>query len=320
MRPKYFYIFLYFLSSCIYSFSQNIKTEPSRSEIFDRMEARAQSLAKRMQEMSGERSQTSDQNNPPSRASDLSRSVTVPSSTSSESVDTQDQIPVQNSIIPENTISETGTTNNGFSVVDDSDDYLSLQSAQELLGDYYISPSLGFVLSSENNVIYRLGSTMVTDNLDNEMGYGVGMKAGIRFDNLFTEVGIKYSSLDYQIYSEAKYAGRVLPYRGDDTLGVLNFNARLGYAFQINDLLSLNGSAGLGLSNRRNTLDFDKQINDSISSNETVLSYDFAFSINYFTAESFLISLGYNYMNVAKISQFEALDLHYFELGMGLNF
>ena len=110
------------------------------------------------------------------------------------------------------------------------------------------------------------------------------------------------------------------------SVDILNFNAKFGYSYSFNEVLSFNGSVGLGLSNRRNELHIAADaagfsvFNDRVSSNETVLSYDLAFSINYFVAESYLISLGYTYMNVAKISQFDALNLHYFELGLGLNF
>jgi len=167
--------------------------------------------------------------------------------------------------------------------------------------------------------------------LDNEMGYVVGMRAGARFDNFFTEFGIKYSSLDYKatgIESVPGFLGSFvnLDYDATGSADILNFNAKLGYSFPINEVLSFNSSVGLGISNRRNDFDIVGGVGgltlftDSTSSSETVLSYDLAFSIAYYHAESYQISLGYNYMNVAKISQFDALDLHYFELGLGLNF
>ncbi len=322
MRLKGFSIFLFFLASLIIGSAQNPIAKPTRSEIFDRMEARAQSLAKRMQEMSGKESQLPVEVSPDSQTTISSPSNLPLKSSETEVVQEQENrpFPVQNNEVSENRSPE--SSGGSFFVVDDSEDYLPIESAQDLLGDYYISPSLGFVLSSESKVTYKLGSSMEVKDLDNEVGYGVGMKAGIRFENFFTEFVIRYSSLDCKIYGSVPSSGAL--YTGDGTIDVLNFNARLGYTFPINDLISFNGSVGLGLTNRKNVidnyLDNSNFFISSVSSSETVLSYDLAFSINYFMAESYLISLGYNYMNVGKISQFDALNLHYFELGLGLNF
>ena len=322
MRHKDFYILLSFLASCFSGFSQVSSTELTRSDIFDRMEARAKSLAKRMGEMSGKESQSAVQNSPSKEISNSSPSIVRPQPRSSgvEAARDNESSNAQNSTIPESRSPKEASV--AFSVVDDSEDYLPIESAQELLGDYYISPSLGFVLSSESKVTYKLGSTMEEKDLDNELGYGIGMRAGIRFDNFFTEIGIKYSTLDYNIYGIAPFSGQ--PYTGEGSVDVLNCNARLGYTFPINNALAFNGSVGLGLSNRKNTFDIYSDMGNifvsTISSSETVLSYDLAFSITYYVAESYLISLGYNYMNVGKISQFDALNLHYFELGLGLNF
>jgi hypothetical protein len=322
MRLKGFSILLFFLASFIIGSAQDPSAKPTRSEIFDRMEARAQSLAKRMQEMSGKESQLPVEANPNVQTPVSSSSNLPLNSSNTEVVQEQKSgsFPAQNTDVSESRSPE--PSGGSFYVVDDSDDYLPIESAQGLLGDYYISPSLGFVLSSESKVTYKLGSSMEVKDLDNEMGYGVGMKAGIRFENFFTEFGIRYSSLDCKIYGSVPSSGGL--YTGDGTIDVLNFNARLGYTFPINELISFNGSVGLGLTNRKNVidnyLDNSNFFISSVSSSETVLSYDLAFSISYFMAESYLISLGYNYMNVGKISQFDALNLHYFELGLGLNF
>lgn len=333
MRLKGFYLIFSFLASLIPGFSQDQSAEPTRNEIFDRMEARAQSLAQRMQEMSGKERQSPTRVNPAGLEPGSSPS-SPPSPPTSSAVITgsgQNFSPTQDSSIRENQNPE--SSNEAFSVVDDSDDYLPIESAQELLGDYYISPSIGFVLSSETKAAFKLFSAEKVQDLDNEMGYGVGLRAGIRFDNFYTEVGLKYSSLDYKITGIHTTPG-ILPgtfidfnYDGIGSVDILNFNAKLGYSYSFNEVLSFNGSVGLGLSNRRNELyiaagpdGYPPIFNDRVSSSETVLSYDLAFSINYFVAESYLISLGYNYMNVGKISQFDALNLHYFELGMGLNF
>ena len=322
MRPKGIFILLFFLAPLIIAPAQDPSAKPTRSEIFDRMEARAQALTKRMQEMSGKESQLPLEVNPNVQTPVLSPSNPTINSSNSEVVQEQKNgsFPVQNSEVSENRSPD--PSGDSFYVVDDSEDYLPIESAQDLLGDYYISPTLGFVLSSESKVSYKLGPSMEVKDLDNEMGYGVGMKAGMRFDNFFTEFGIRYSSLDCKIYGSVPSSGSL--YTGDGTIDVLNFNARLGYAFPINELISVNGSVGLGLTNRKNVIDLYLDNSNffisSVSSSETVLSYDLAFSISYFMAESYLISLGYNYMYVDKISQFDALNLHYFELGLGLNF
>lgn len=328
MRLKGFYLIFSFLASLIPGFSQDQSAEPTRSEIFDRMEARAQSLAQRMQEMSGKERQSPTRVNPAGLEPGSSPS-SPPSPPTRSAVITesgQNFSPTQNSSVRENQNPE--SSSEAFSVVDDSDDYLPIESAQELLGDYYISPSIGFVLSSETKAAFKLGSKGKVQDLDNEMGYFVGMKVGIRFDNFYTEAGMKYSTLDYKITGIDTPAGSTfnINYDGMGSVDILNFNAKFGYSYSFNEVLSFNGSVGLGLSNRRNELHIAADaagfsvFNDRVSSSETVLSYDLAFSINYFVAESYLISLGYNYMNVAKISQFDALNLHYFELGMGLNF
>ena len=263
---------------------------PTRSEIFDRMEARAQALTKRMQEMSGKESQLPLEVNPNVQTPVLSPSNPTINSSNSEVVQEQKNgsFPVQNSEVSENRSPD--PSGDSFYVVDDSEDYLPIESAQDLLGDYYISPTLGFVLSSESKVSYKLGPSMEVKDLDNEVGYGVGMKAGMRFDNFFTEFGIRYSSLDCKIYGSVPSSGSL--YTGDGTIDVLNFNARLGYAFPINELISVNGSVGLGLTNRKNVIDLYLDNSNffisSVSSSETVLSYDLAFSISYFMAEKLL--------------------------------
>ena len=290
MRPKGIFILLFFLAPLIIAPAQDPSAKPTRSEIFDRMEARAQALTKRMQEMSGKESQLPLEVNPNVQTPVLSPSNPTINSSNSEVVQEQKNgsFPVQNSEVSENRSPD--PSGDSFYVVDDSEDYLPIESAQDLLGDYYISPTLGFVLSSESKVSYKLGPSMEVKDLDNEMGYGVGMKAGMRFDNFFTEFGIRYSSLDCKIYGSVPSSGSL--YTGDGTIDVLNFNARLGYAFPINELISVNGSVGLGLTNRKNVIDLYLDNSNffisSVSSSETVLSYDLASSISYFMAEKLL--------------------------------
>ena len=318
MRHKGFLILFSFFTSLIISFSQDPSEKPTRSEIFDRMEARAKSLAKRMEEMSGKESQSPLQVSAPSQTQPSSNSKLPLTPSNSAGLPVQEN---WSSSVPNNLISEDRnpeSSSEAFYVVDDSDDYLPIESAQELLGDYYISPAFGFVLSSESivQIQNKNNNTVETLDLDNEVGFTVGMEAGFRFDDFFAELGLKYSSLEYKTHTSLNNK----PILGDGSVSVLNFSARLGYSYSLSDLLSINGSLGLGLSNRKNFLQQNPNIDYELASSETVLSYDLAFSINYFMAESYLISLGYNYMNVGKISQFDALNLHYFELGLGLNF
>ena len=107
---------------------------------------------------------------------------------------------------------------------------------------------------------------------------------------------------------------------GEGSLDILNFNARLGYTFQLMDSLALNGSVGLGFANRKNILQDNIKRPSTFTSNENVLSYDLAFSLSYDLADNFMVSLGYNYVNVAEISQFSELNMHIFELAAGANF
>ena len=307
---------LFFYSSV---FAQNDGSEVSRSQIFDRLEARAKSLATRMQEMVEQDS--SPPVSPSNLPKDHSPSVFVPPSQTSPSL-VPESDPVKSTRIdlksPESPIPDDRT----FTIVDEeNEEYIPIASSQELNGDYYIMPSLGFVLTSESKVNYKfVGQQNEVKDLDNEIGSGVGIKAGIRLDNFFTEFGIKYTSSDFKIYGALPNNGPI--YTGVGIVDILNFNARLGYTFQVNEQLSLSGSAGLGLANRKNSFDIDLGIgtNFNIGSSETVLSYDVGFSLCYLINENHLLSLGYNYANVAKISQFDALNLHYFELGWGINF
>ena len=326
---------IYFLISSIFlhsiGYSQNDNQVNSRNAIFDRLEARAKSLASRMDEMAGNaNTEQTGVNSPiPSSSVPLFNQEQEARSEEPSIPNPSNGSPTETSVSP----------NSAFTVVDNSEDFLPPPTVQELNGDYYILPSFGFVLSSESkvNINYqdidnKNSRFNVVKDLDNEMGYVVGMRAGIRFSNIFTEFGIKYSSFDYKatgIVSNLLGNTINLNYDGVGSAGILNFNAKLGYSFPLNDVLSFNSSFGFGVSNRRNDIDiggayYNKTaslpFSYSISSSETVLSYDLAFSIAYYHSESYLISLGYNYMNVAKISQFDALDLHYFELGLGLNF
>ena len=221
----------------------------------------------------------------------------------------------------------------------DSEEYVALSSTQELLGDYYILPTGGFVLSSESSVSYSYSDPLyqvpINKNLDNEMGYSLGLKGGIRFDDFFAELGMRYTSLDYKvegqfpIYVQVVNDAYPFSYTGLGSADILNFNAKFGYSYLVNELLSLNTSLGLGITNRKNDLNINGLLklratelpfSDSISSSEIILSYDLAFSAIYYVAENFLLALGYNYMNMGSISQFDALHLHHFELGMGVNF
>ena len=329
MRLTGLYILISYLAHFTICFSQGQSATLSRNEIFDRMEARAKSLAQRMDEMSGNSNRVS----PPTTPSTYSNpsSFTPPPPPDEPTVEQDGTFsPTVNPFHSESQIVESA---DDFSdEADDNEVYLQVENTQESLGDYYILPSFGFVLSSESKVHYNYQDNFnVVKDLDNEMGYVVGMRAGARFDNFFTEFGIKYSSLDYKatgIESVPSFLGSFVNFDYDATgsADILNFNAKLGYSFPINEVLSFNSSVGLGISNRRNDFDIVGGVGgltlftDSTSSSETVLSYDLAFSIAYYHAESYQISLGYNYMNVAKISQFDALDLHYFELGLGLNF
>ena len=317
MRFKGIYLLFclsFFLS---FGFAQNDSTELSRSEIFDRLEARAKSLATRMQEMT-------EQDNLPSVApsnfpTSYSPSDFPPASQPSQNIVPEPE-PVKSTRIdvqsPEIPISDNST----FTTLDeDNEEYIPISSSQELNGDYYIMPSLGFVLTSESKVNYNFGQQNEVKDLDNEIGSGVGIKAGIRLDNFFTEFGIKYTSSDFKIYGALPNNGPT--YTGIGIVDILNFNARLGYTFQVNEQLSFSGSAGLGLANRKNSFDIDLGIvTFNIGRSETVLSYDLGFSLCYLLSETHLLSLGYNYANIAKISQFDALDLRYFELGWGINF
>jgi hypothetical protein len=315
MRFKGFYLFFCFFS---FGFAQNDVSEVSRNEIFDRLEARAKSLANRMQEMA-EQQDTSEPASPSNFPKAYTSPVFVPAPQASQTaVPISD--PSESTRVEEQRPQEPLPDASTFTTIEqDNAEYIPTASSQELNGDYYIMPSLGFVLSSESRVSYKFGLNNEVKDLDNEIGTGVGLKAGIRFENFFTEFGIKYTSSDFKIHG-ALNSGRTT-YTGDGIADILNFNARLGYTFQINEQLGLSGSAGLGLANRKNSIDISVgPISGNIGSSETVLSYDVGFSLCYLINESHLLSLGYNYANVAKISQFDALNLHYFELGWGINF
>ena len=316
MRFKGFYLFFCFLFFISFGFAQNDASNVSRDEIFDRLEARAKSLATRMKEMVEQDTSppVSRPNYPKTYSSPVFTPVPEPSQFGAPSPDQFEPTRVDDQS-PE----ELHIDNSTFTTIeDDNTEYIPTASAQEINGDYYILPSLGFVLSSESQVSYKFGPQNEVKDLDNEIGTGVGVKAGIRFENFFTEVGIKYTSSDFKIHGAL---GSGTLYTGDGVADILNFNARLGYTFQINEQISLSGSAGLGLANRKNSIDITiGPVSGNISSNETVLSYDLGFSLCYLINESHLLSLGYNYANIAKISQFDALNLHYFELGWGINF
>lgn len=346
--------------------AQPAELEISRAEIFDRLEKRAQALAKQMEIMSQEDSKIplgpiprfdqeilppppSSEPLPPRHSSHTSSVRTLADSLAAEKPD----VKVVSEIEPPAPVSEIEPEDPYLS---DSEEYVALSSTQELLGDYYILPTGGFVLSSESSVTYSKRLTVkvdpfsVTKNLDNEIGYSLGVKAGIRFDDFFAELGMRFSSLDYKIegqhtifmknplflrnpINEKEFNNYDVSYKGLGSVDILNFNAKIGYTYLVNEILSLNASLGLGLSNRNNDLRLsfsnellqenlgsDFQSSDSISSSEIILSYDLAFSAIYYVAENFLLALGYNYMNMGSISQFDALHLHHFELGMGVNF
>lgn len=308
MRFKGFY----FLISSIFlhsiGYSQNDNQVNSRNAIFDRLEARAKSLASRMDEMAGNaNTEQTGVNSPiPSSSVPLFNQEQEARSEEPSIPNPSNGSPTETSISP----------NSAFTVVDNSEDFLPPPTVQELKGDYYILPTLGFALSSESTVKLKRDGSIEEKYLDNKMGYSIGVRAGMRFNDFYSDVGIKYSSIEFNTHG----ALRGTPYIGEGSLDILNFNARLGYTFQLMDSLALNGSVGLGFANRKNILQDNIKRPSTFTSNENVLSYDLAFSLSYDLADNFMVILGYNYVNVAEISQFSELNMHIFELGAVANF
>ena len=205
--------------------AQPAEPKISRDEIFDRLEKRAQALAKQMEIMSQEDSNIPlgpiprfDQEilpPPPSSEPPPPRpsSYTPPPRTLADSLAAENPaVKVISEIEPPAPVSEIEPTISEPPAseiepedpyLNDSDEYVPLSSTQELLGDYYILPTVGFVLSSESSVSYANSDPLfplsINKNLDNEMGYSLGLKGGIRFDDFFAELGIRYASLDYKI-------------------------------------------------------------------------------------------------------------------------
>jgi len=315
MRFKGFYLFTFAFFIHSICFSQIDNLDSSRSAIFDRLEARAKSLASRMDEIMVSSDSTDqtifNEGTPPqppsvSLAREEKVSIEEPSISSTSDSLAEPFVPPHES----------------FKADDNSEDFLPPPTVQELKGDYYIVPTLGLALSSRSTVSYVLNSIPESKDLDNELGFSLGVRGGMRFGNFYSDIGIKYTSLDFNIYGAT--IGNSFPYIGDGILDLLKFDARLGYTFQINDSLAFNSSVGFGLANRKNTIDIHTTQSNfyigSITSNESVLSYDLTFSLSYDLANNFMATLGYNYVNVAKISQFSALNMHIFELGVGANF
>lgn len=209
---------------------------------------------------------------------------------------------------------------------------------QQIRGDYYFMPMIGFALTSYTTYAFVESNQKFRDELDGEWGNSIALTGGKRWENLMTYYRIAYQ---HQTYKNDSFSSGIstIHAKAHGMEESYSFGFGGGYSVPLMKQLSTIGTLGIGAAWRRNSFNSDLYFKSTSvapggGSNTTqtqfasysdfqssmVFTYDLALGFEYLVAENFTAYFGYRMFGLTSNKEFEGSFQHLFELGAGANF
>lgn len=188
-------------------------------------------------------------------------------------------------------------------------------TSEEIKGSYFLKPSFVFQAPFDSDV-------KGIDSLSGKVGNGVGVVVGRRIENWTLSARFGHT---HQEFSNSNFAG--LSAGGD--VETLSLTGNVGISVPLNKKLSFEASFGLGFTSVRHSLSMlvipvlNETSLDVLS--DSGFSYELSLLIDYSFSERLSAFLGYRLAGIpenkgSQLVQFDSVNAHLFELGVGLNF
>lgn len=180
-------------------------------------------------------------------------------------------------------------------------------------GTYFIQPYVGLSVIGGD---LKVGVDI--PEMDADLGYSLGVRAGRRWGNLEGEihVGYQYNSYQGDFVDSGSY------YSVSGMVEATSLGTRLGYGVPFGDRGWYKGAIGFGFANRRhsNNVTIDSYAPPGESYAESVFTYNFMVAMGYQLEFGWDAILSYQYLTLGDYREFDDLSAHLFELGLGKNF
>ena len=204
---------------------------------------------------------------------------------------------------------------------------------QQIRGDYYFMPMIGFALTSYTTYAFVGSDQKFRDELDGEWGNSIALTGGKRWENFMTYVRFSYQ---HQRYEKDNFSSGINVF-SVDAEGIeesYSISVGGGYSIPLLNELSTIGTLGIGTAWRRNSFNADLFTTGSLGGitikdyefshsdfqSSMVFTYDLALGFEYLVAENFTAYFGYRMFGLTSNKEFEGSFQHLFELGAGANF
>jgi len=304
------------------NWSALVAQDVDRDEFFKRMEARAMSLSKKMADMSGTEPiqlikprEKREQMILPERQApqEYYNALPGPPPQSIEPVaDGSEAVPP--SVVYED------PKGDSFSEIK--------PTIEELKGRYFFRPSMALQAPTEYDARIPLMGNLVhySDQLDANLGYALGLRAGQRLGNLEVSLGFGYH---HQEYSNPDFGATSFFIGSEGECELLSLALGLGYSVPVTEAWSLGFGLDLGTAWRRDSLEMDLSslfrlpsgnIVSHSSETDSEFIYNLRVFLDYDFSEVLSMYLGYRLMGVPDNGSFDQVTLHLFEAGIGANF
>ena len=278
-----------------------------RDEYFRRMEVRALELSKRMAELAGtEPVQIIQPSTEPVYQLDAQKAEVAPPPVPSVQ-QSYDALPGPEITKPAKTESVK------YEDKIDAPPLILQQTTEELKGSYFLRPI--FVIQAPFD-----SEVKGLDTLDGEMGSGVGVVVGRRIENWSMSARFGYT---HQEFSNPDFKGLGLGIETSGDVESLSMTANLGLTVPMTKKLHFEAGLGLGYSSVSHSLHIPGISLDV--SKDSGFTYELSLLLDYSFSDRLSAFLGYRLAGIPEDSdnsntQFDSVNAHLFELGLGLNF
>lgn len=279
--------------------------EVDRDEYFRRMEMRALELSRKMADLTGTEPVQIIQPRPKPSYQLADKPAPTPSKPAKPVQQSYDALPGP---------SEEGTPASvKFEDKVGAPSLLVQQTTEELKGSYFLRPV--FIIQAPfDSEVKKL------DNLQGEMGSGVGVVVGRRIENWSMSARFGYT---HQEFSNPDFMGLGLGVETSGDVESLSLTANVGFTVPLTHKLHFEAGLGLGFSSVSHSLDIPGISFDV--SNDSGFTYELSMLVEYLFSERLSAFIGYRLAGIPEDSgnslvQFDSLNAHLFELGLGMNF
>ena len=303
-------------------FGQNGTSD--RDEYFRRMELRAIELSRKMAELAGEEPvqiiqpravESLELQNP--KAETTIVNIVEPVQVSVPSVKPNSSVQESYDALPGP--SESNQTSNPKQYEDKVGEgsIFSQSTTEELKGVYFLKPSFVFQAPFDSQV-------KSVNKLAGKVGNGIGVVVGRRIENWtllarFGHTHQDFSNTDFMPGTNPKISAA-----GD--VETLSLTGNIGISVPLNEKLSFEACFGLGYTSVSHSLEMSSaNFKSSDVLSDSGFSYELSLLLDYSFSETLSVFLGYRLTGIpenngSQVVQFDSVNAHLFELGLGLNF